>query len=334
MAIASTDSLWKTERVKINISLLSAGLVTSLVAGEPVQTTTAPTRSPGFDEQSWFGPPYLQFARRASDTELPNYPLGLISYNHTFSSDFDSLPGEVSADRFNLWAPVAPLNFNNLHLFAFLNYNATNFNTTAPANSIMLPEDGLNSLSLPVVFIHDLSNKWMWGAMVMPTYAGSASSSDNFTVSAGLGLGYSYSENLEVFAGGYYAHDYGDDIFIPGIAFIWRPAPKWEASLLGPIGGVSYSVNENFLLSLYGRYRSPTWFVKADAAGPDRNVNMTSLQVGLKAEYHLSTKLWGYVAGGYAFAQELEVETTANNTLQKSDIDPSPFIECGLDLRF
>jgi len=321
-------------KTEIPIALISAGLIASLVAGETAPSTTTPAGDPGFDEQSWFGPPYLQFARKNSDTELPGYPVGAISYNHTFSSDFDSLPGDVSMDRFSLWAPVAPINYNDLHLFAFLNYSATNYNTTAAANALMLPEDGLNSLSLPVVFIHDISDKWMWGAMVMPTYAGSASSSDNFTISAGLGVGYNYSEALEVFAGGYYAHDFGNDVFIPGVAFIWRPAPKWEANLLGPMGSVSYSVNENFLLSLYGRYRSPTWFVKADAAGPDRNVNMASLQVGVKAEYNLHSMLWGYVAGGYAFAQELDVETKANNTLQKSDIDPSPFVECGLDLRF
>ena len=45
---------------------------------------------------------------------------------------------------------------------------------------------------------------------------------------------------------------------------------------MGPIGGVSYSVNPNWMLSLYGEYDSPTWRVKADGSGPSRDISMTS----------------------------------------------------------
>lgn len=314
-------------------ALISASLVASLYAGEAISPTT-PSADLGIGEQNWFGPPYLKFARANSDTDLPGYPVGVISYNHTFGGDFDSLPGEVGSDEFNLWTPIAPINFNDLHLFAFFNYNGRKYNTNGPENSLMLPESVLNSMSLPLIFIHDVSDKWMWGAMVMPTYAGSSSSSDNFTVSAGLGVGYNYNPNLAVFAGAYYAENYGDDYIIPGVNFVWRPCPKTEVFLLANTGGVSYSVNESLFLSLYGQYNSPSWYVKADASGPDRNVNMSSLKVGLKAETHFASVVWGYVAAGYSFMGELEVQDTDNHTIQKSDVDPSPFIECGLDVRF
>ncbi len=335
MVIAIRVSFWEKPTVKnaIPYTLISVGLTASLFAGEAVSTNT-PCADSGFESQSWYGPPHLQFARNDSDTNLPGVPLAMISYSHTFSGDFDRLPGDVSMDRFSFWAPVAPLNYNDMHLFAFFNYTATRYDTSAPENALMLPEDTLNSLWLPLLFVHDVSSQWMWGAMVMPTYAGSSSSSDNFTISAALGAGYSYSPNLEIFAGAYYAHDYGDDFIIPGIAFTWRPAPRWKTYLMGPAAGVSYSVNDNLLVSLYGRYNSSTWYVKADGSGPDRNVSMSSMRVGLKAECQLHSKLWGYLAGGYAFAQELDVDDTDNDRIQKSDIDPSPFIECGLNLRF
>jgi hypothetical protein len=309
---------------------VSAGLITSLYAGDVMSTTPSTSDC----TQKLFGAPCLDFGRRQADSDLPGYPVVWSNYNHTFNGDFDSLPGDVSSDQFTLFAPVLPLNFNDSHIFAFLQYKATKYNTTGPENAVMLPEDTLSEINLPIVFLHDSPDNWLWGAMVMPSYAGSSSSSDNFTFSAAVGAGYSWSSNLTLFAGAYYSEDYGDDFVIPGVAFIWRPAPRWEVYLLGPIGGVSYSVNESMTLSFYGQYNSPTWYVKADGSGPDRNVSMSSLDLGLKAEWNLNSMLWGYVAGGYAVARELEVDNTDNSRIQKSDIDPSPFVEVGLDLRF
>jgi hypothetical protein len=290
-----------------------------------------PTDDSGFADQKWFGPPHLSFGRSFSDTELPGYAMVTTSYSHLFSADFDSLPGDVSSDEFSLWAPILPLNRDNFHLLAYLGYGADKYDTSG---TTMLPEDTLNSVRLPIAFIHDVSEKWLWGAMAMPTYAGNSSSSDNFTTSAGLGVGYTYSPELQIFAGAYYAHDFGDDFFMPGAAFIWRPSPRWEVSLMPPIGAISYSVNERWLLSLYGQYSSSIWNVESDVNGPDRTVNMSSLRVGLKAEYQLHGMLWGFVAGGYSMAQELDVKSTSDITLQNSDLDASPYLQVGFNLRF
>jgi hypothetical protein len=303
-------------KTTIPFAIVSSGLIAMLTAGEAPSPSPAPASDSG---------------RHASDTELPGYAVATASYSHGFAADFDSLPGEVSSDEFSVWAPILPLNKDNYHLLAYLGYGADKFDTSEPTP---IPDDTLQSVSLPITFIHDVSDTWMWGAMVMPTYAGNSGSSDNFTMSAGLGVGYSYSPTLELFAGCYYANDFGDDFFMPGVAFIWRPAPRWEAYLLPPIGGISYSVNEHFLVSLYGQYSSPTWFVKADDNGPDRYVNMSNLRIGLKAEYQLSGMLWGYVAGGYSMMQELDVQDTDNDTIENSDIDPSPYIQAGLNIRF
>lgn len=283
------------------------------------------------DQQNWFGPPYIQFARKNSDTLLPGYTLATTSYTHQFASDFDSLPGDVSSDQFSLWAPFAAINKENFHLAAWLGYGTNKYNTS---EDNLLTEHTMQSINVPVVFFHDISEKWIWGGMVMPSYSGTHSSSDNFAISAALAVGYGHSENLELFAGVYYYHGFGEEYIIPGAAFIWRPAPRWEAYLLPPIGGVSYSINECWLVSLYGQYSSPIWHVKADSTGPDRDINMSSLRIGVKAEYNLHGWLWAYAATGVAVGQELDIENTSDDTLQNSDIDMSPYVQVGLNLRF
>lgn len=317
------------------LALAAASLIAPLCAGDSVADSIAPATDATAGDQELFGPPYVKFARKNSDTLLPGYTVGTASYTHRFTSDFDkSGLGDVSSDQFNLWSPIAAINQEEFHLIAWLGYGASKYTTGSSSIPNLLTEHTMHSLSMPVLFLHDVSEKWLWGGMVMPSYSGTHSSSDNFSISAALGAGYSYSPNLELFAGVYYYHGFGEDLLIPGAAFIWRPAPRWEAFLLPPIGGVSYSVNEKFLLSLYGQYDSPTWHVKADSQGPDRDISMTSLRIGFKAEYHLGSFFWAYAGAGVSLGQELDIENEDDDTLQKSDIDMSPFIQIGLNARF
>ncbi len=327
--------------MKLNLPLtftstaLALALSTPIFAGDSVADSIAPTTEDSSAYQSFFGPPYIKFARRNSDTLLPGYTIGTSSYLHRFSSDFDkSGLGEVSADEFSLWTPIAAFNKDDFHLFAWIGYDALKYNVKNNSTANLLTEHTLQSISMPIVFIHDVSEKWLWGAMVMPTYAGTNSSSDNFAISVAAGAGYTYNPDLEVFAGVYYYNGFGDDLLIPGVAFIWRPAPRWEAYLLPPIGGVTYSVTDKFLLNFFGQYDAPTWHVNSDKHGPDRDISMNGLRLGLRAEYHVGSFFWAYAAGGVAVGQTMEIEDADDNTLQKSDIDPSPFVQVGLNIRF
>jgi len=318
----------------ISVSL-GAALTAPLLAGDSVAETIAPTTEATEGHQSLFGPPYIKFARKNSDTLLPGYTIGTSSYLHRFSSDFDkSELGEVSADEFSLWTPIAAFNKDEFHLLAWLGYDAIKYNVKNNSSPNLLTEHTLQSISMPIVFIHDVSEKWLWGAMVMPTYAGTTGSSDNFAFSVAAGAGYTYSPNLELFAGVYYYNGFGDDLIIPGVAFIWRPAPRWEAYLLPPLGGITYSVTDKFIVGFFGQYDSPSWHVKSDNLGPDRDISMSGLRLGLKAEYHVGSYFWAYAAGGVAVGQTMEIEDTNNHTLQESDIDASPFVQIGLNVRF
>lgn len=314
----------------IAAACIGASIAASVHAGDSVAETLPPATEGEFGEQDWFGPPYIRFGRKNADSSLPGYAFAAGSYTYRAETDFDSLPGEVSSDDFSIWAPYAAINKEEFHLFAFINYSATKYDTSVPN---LLTEDTLQAIYAPVVFIHDISEDWIWGGMVMPSYSGSDSSSDNFAISAALGVGYGYSDNLDLFAGVYYYHGFGEDYILPGAAFIWRPAPRWEAYLLPPIGGVSYSINDRWMVSLYGQYHSPTWHVKADSDGPDRDINVSSLRIGAKVEYNLHGWLWAFAGAGYSIGQELDIEDTDDHTLQKDDIDATPFVQIGFTLR-
>jgi hypothetical protein len=310
-------------------------MVAPLYAGDSVADTIAPTTEESVDKQKWFGPPYIKFGRNFSNSLLPGYTIGTASYTHKFTSDFDDQSlGDVSSDIFSIWAPFLALNNDQYHLFAWINYGSNKYKVGNNSSVNLLPESTMQSIYMPVVFIHDVSEKWLWGGMVMPTYSGTGSNSDNFAISGAVGVGYTYSPDLQLFGGVYYYNGFNDDTILPGAGFIWRPNDRWEAFLLPPIGGVSYSINDNLLVGLYGQYESPTWHAEADDLGPKRDVNMKSLRIGLKLEYHIHEWFWAYAAGGLSMGQTLEVENSHNHKLQKSDIDASPYVQVGLNIRF
>ena len=317
------------------LALATAFMIAPLSAGDSVADSIAPVIDESAGQQKWFGPPYIKFGRNNSDTLLPGYTVGTASYTHKFTADFDDKSlGDVSSDIFSIWVPFLALNKDQYHLFAWINYGTNKYKVGNDAGINMLPESTMQSIYLPVVYIHDVSENWLWGGMVMPSYAGTHSNSDNFAISGAVGVGYTYSPNLQLFGGAYYYTGFNDQLFIPGAGFIWRPNDHWEAFILPPIGGVSYSINDNWLVSLYGQYETPTWHAEADELGPDRNVNMRSLRIGLKLEYNLHEWIWAYAAGGLSMGQALKVDNANNDTLQKSDIAASPYVQVGLNIRF
>lgn len=309
----------------VPLALLVIGLQAPLFA----ENWATPATS--HSEQNWFGPPYIAFGRKAAGSDLPGYSVATGLFTHDFDSDFDSLPGEMNMSSLSLWAPIAPINRGDLHVITFLGYRATQFDTSIDN---MLSDDTLHTFRLPVLFLKDVSQEWIWGGMVMPGFSGELSNSDNFSISGAIGAGRAFSPNFKLLAGVYYFNGFGEDYIIPGAVFTWRPTPKWEAYFFGPIGGVSYSINECWMASLIGEYDSATWHVDADDEYQARDTYYRTIRAGLKIEGRLSNYLWAYATAGYSFAKRLEIEDTDNNSLQKDDVNGGAFVRVGLNVRF
>ena len=312
-------------------AVLCALCVAPLHAGDWAEDL-ASVPQPEARKQNVFGAPDLKFGRKAAESMLPSYSVGTLAYRHQFESDFDSQAGDVSSHHVSFAAPILPLNFGSTHIIAGLLYEGTEFNTSGPT---MLTEDFLHEISMPIVWLNDHSAEWIWGGMVMPSFSGDLSGSDNFGISAAIGAGYQFSPALTLGGGFYYSYGVDDDhFFVPGIVFTWRPNDRWEVFYFGISGGVSYAVNESFIITLFGEYDPAEWQVEADDLGPDRVIEVDTFSVGLKLEHRISDLFWMRMSGGYSFARELEIEDMSGSKLEQTDIDSGPFVQAGLNLRF
>ncbi len=333
IVIAMGHGLCDDGAVKVACLLVSWMLYSSLacMAGGSVMDDLGIVPAATAKQQSLFGAPDIQFAsKKESDWPL-GYVVGSASYTYRASADFDSLPGEVSSEETRAFLPFLALNQDEYHLFAWLYYGSSRSDFRGDFG--LLSQETLEGIYVPIVFVHDVSSDWVWGGMIMPGMTGDGGS-DGMMLGAALALGYAWNENLEVFAGVYAQFGYGNDFAVPGVGFIWRPAPRWQAYLLPPIGGVNYSINDQWLVGLYGRYTWPTWYVEGNGVAPDRYVKLGGMQFGVRVEGQLYKALWGFAGAGVSVGQGFEVEDLSNKSLFEEDIELSPYLQLGINLRF
>ena len=275
--------------------------------------------------------PILKFFDTSKADKGSGIPMGTLNYTHVFSSDFDSIDDDVSVDEFSLFAPFASIRVGKGYVIPMISYNLTKFSTDGRT---LLSEDSLHQIRMPITYLYEPAHRWIAGGIIMPSFSGDLSNSDNFSFAAALGAGYAYSPELFIFGGIYYSEGFDDSLLVGGPGFIWNFDEDWQAYLLGPRASLSFHVSDDWLLSLVGQYRSPTWNIEADKLGPERNINVSDLRVALRSEHRLGKKLWASATIGYSFLREMEIEDTESNELQTDDIDSGIFVEAGLTLRF
>lgn len=316
-------SLTSLAALCLSSSLLVAGSVTDLT------TTDSVPNSEGFS----IGAPQLEFFNRSQSTttKLPGYAVGFTGYQKQFASDFDSLAGDIESGEFSLFGPVLPINYNDWHLISFFYYTQTKFSTSG---ATLVPDSTLHSFSLPISILKEHGDEWLSGAFVMPSWNGDFDASNNDGIAAGAGVGYVFNPDFRFLVGAYYSRYFGKDTFIPAVQLIYRPCTDVELYILGPIAGVSYSINDDWFVGSILRFSSPTWKVEADNAGPERTVKVSRINLSLRSEHRIYKKIWGSIDVGYSFGRELEVEDMSNNMLQKSDINAGLFAGIAINYRF
>ena len=331
-----SDIPWGVKRALWILGISFCGFLPALVHGGNMVAGDGQKRvppEPSVLPQNLLGMPSFSFGRMGAATDLPGYAVGTAYHLHQFKSDFEDGGGDLRSDDFSLWTPVLPVNLGDFHLFGFASYRATWFRSSLPE---LLPGNDLNVFRFPVAFVHDVSERWMWGGFVMPGYGGAASSwnSEGFSLSALLGAAYAWSPRFNLGAGVLYYTGFNQSYVAPGVGFTWRPVDDWELFLIPPSAGITCSINEKTLLSAGGTYDSARWNFAADGAAPERNIHIRRVRVGLKLERQIGGPVWGYVSGGYSLFRKLEIEDRDGTLLREEDIEPAPYVQVGVNARF
>ncbi|MGC6464887.1 MAG: DUF6268 family outer membrane beta-barrel protein [Akkermansiaceae bacterium] len=278
----------------------------------------------------WFEKPDFDFFTSSKDS-VSTFPLGQLSYTHYFSSDFDTLPGDLTGNELSLVTPLASIRVGEGFVVPAFMYRWNDFQSDAPG---LIPDGSLHQFRLPVVAAWQPADRWLAGGMIMPGFSGDLDSSDNFSISAVVGAGYEWSDDFALFGGVYYFNGFDESYAIPGLNFIWKPTDRVQVYFLGPFFKINYDISDDWSIGLTGEYDSPTWNVQADEFGPDRDINYRSFRIGLRTDRRVGPYGWAFASAGYSFLRDIAVEDLDSNLLLDEEVDSGFYVETGLSLRF
>lgn len=285
-------------------------------------------------------PPALVVAAGEPTEErfIPNYAAGEAYYLWSTRADFESgTAASVQMQKAGLKVPVPVFSNENsrLTLGAHLRWNELDFEGGSQLDGSL----DLYRLQLPFDFWHSFNERWKaWGRVEPGLFTDFEDVDDDaFAVTVLALASHQFTPEFSAAFGVYYSRDLGEDRVLPALGVIWKPGPHWNVGLTFPRASVAYAPTTNWLFSLYVAPGGAGWSITDGATGENRRLNYTSWRAAVSAEYQFAgigpAKLWGFLAGGIQFGQELELKA-GDATLLETDLEHGRFITGGLRLRF
>jgi hypothetical protein len=211
---------------------------------------------------------------------------------------------------------------------------------TVDVSSVLgLPRQTLQSAEIQLTAAHFPTGDRGWVGAVIASPGLSSdfkkTASDDFSFSVIALGGYQFSPKFIAVAAGVYVHSIGEDTFVPGAGFLWRPTPEWSVQITPPIGAIAWSPDKNWTLSLSAYPAGGAWGV--DNAGTSHQVAAVKLddwRVGLAAERKFGPHFRVTAQVGSNFGGKLELRDSSQRVLFGRDLNGSLFGLLGVSWNF
>lgn len=266
------------------------------------------------------------------------------SGDHAFSADFSDATGDVSVSRgtgeFQMQFPV----FERSQLGLGLSYSRWNFDFTdafAFDADDGDPWSGVNEMDLTATFSTQLTDTWsgVVGATVKSAYADGADYSDSVTYGGLLGATYAFSEKLSIGAGVLVRSSLEDDaLVLPLITIDWKISDTLSFSTVPSPGrrflGFTYEPCESWAFTAGAAFEFIDFRLDDESPAPEGVGRYQRIPVGGGVTYNASKQIALSLYGGVMVGQELTLDDSQGERIQREDMDPSAFIGGGLTFRF
>ena len=277
-------------------------------------------------------------AERTEERFIPNYTAGEISYLWSTRADLDAFAGtDLQVQEGAIKAPVPLYSSDASRLVTGLDFRWSRLDFDGP--TVLADQLDLYRVQVPLDFWHSFNDRWKaWGRVAPGLYSDFEDlDGDAFAITV-LALGsYQFTPKFSAAFGVYYSRDLGEDRVLPALGLIWKPSPHWNVGLSFPRASVTYAPNSDWLFSVFAAPGGAGWSITDEATGANQRLNYQNWRAAVGAEYLFAkvgpAKLWGFLAGGIQFGQELELKDD-DTTLLETDLATGQFITGGIRLRF
>jgi hypothetical protein len=279
-------------------------------------------------------PPIVQERDVIADALAPELSL---RYDYDFPMSLDGAPGEYSMQEFRASVPLPPVITDTFILISSLNYRLFEADVDT---SVLNGDLDLHTLRLPITAAClSPTTPWLGIVYVEPGLSTDFSvvNDNSFDLSAGVGVGYRFSDNLMIALGVGYSRNYGDDDIFPALAVLWRPNEHFMFTA-SPDGIVpEWRPNDDWRVKLKLDFLGGRWTVEdPEGRGRDRDriMRLEGATVSLLVERRLFDQCWLTLGAGFNTLANLRIEDSDESLLLDEDLEDAFVLRSGLKWKF
>ncbi len=250
-------------------------------------------------------------------------------YDYDFPMSLQDAPGEYSMHEYRFGAPLPPVLTDTFILLSSVNYRLFDADVSTETFRDNLE---LHTLRLPIEAAWlSPTSPWMAVTYVEPGLSTDFNgvNADSFDLTAGVGLGYRFSDDFVLALGAAYSRNYGDDEVFPAIALLWRASDHFVLTV-SPDGVMpEWRVNDDWRMKLKFDFLGGRWTVE-DPEGQARILRLQGGSLNLLLEHRVFEQCWFTVGAGFNTLAELRIEDGSGGLLLDSDLDEALVLRGGM----
>jgi len=264
--------------------------------------------------------------------------------DHTFSSDLSDADGNFAVSRVGIGLQMLFPVFESAQIGLGINAKRWeyDFEDAAIFDSVDGdPWQGVNDFDLTLSFSNKINEKWSYffGGSIQSSAADGADFSDSISAAGFFGGTYSFSDTFSLGGGIIVRQPLEDDLeVVPVITMDWKIDEQWRFSIAPNVGrrlaGLIYTPCESWEFALGGGIEFNSFRLDDEAPAPEGVGRYRRAPLGLDVTWNISKQvsLSGY--GGVMLFQELTLDDSDGERIEREESDMAPFAGIGLQFRF
>lgn len=222
-----------------------------------------------------------------------------------------------------------------------LGYEYNNYDFDQPNSFLATPAaepfSDIHILNLSAVGEFQVDEEWSWyaGGGVRMAGESGADTGDMTTFSGRGGVGYRFSDSLEMTFGAVVSTQIEDDVLIlPAITAMWNINERWDLRVTGPGAELSYAIDDETWIGLAGRWENRRFRLEDDVLGLGSVIEETAIPVYLHLRRAAGNGLSLDLSAGAIVGREFDIEDRDGRNGTTVDGDAGFFASVGFRYDF
>lgn len=279
----------------------------------------------------------------SAQSSITEWDPSVARFSHAGGMKFDSTPGTLEISDFRFKSLIgAPKSLGGISIIPIIEFSTTVLRFDGVPKSFPVDPTDLHSFNIypsviglsTFIISNESCAPWIYGIWAREQLATDFRDvgSDDFTSDLAAGIGYQFSKTFSLGIGGGVINLNGNVETFPGLGFDWKLNDQIQIQMLGPEWSIGYRPDQNWRFGIRGDSSGEIWNIR-DGSGKSRSIDLSSYQVGMFVDRHLTGGFWLNVGAGATIGNEIGLTSPHGKSILTQKLDPGLFGQISLSLK-